>query len=116
MAPTLGGNMGGAVQIALSMSLDGYVTGKNPTIEEPLGNADDVIRPGGEFWIVTETFEDAGGVGAGRTVYDHTRGGGEDPPFRMPVFVPTTRPREPRVAGETTFTFVEDVETAIRMA
>ena len=34
----------------------------------------------------------------------------------MPVFVPTHRPHDVRVAGETTFTFVPDIETAIEMA
>lgn len=34
----------------------------------------------------------------------------------MPVFVPTHRPHDVRVAGATTFTFVTDVETAIARA
>ncbi len=34
----------------------------------------------------------------------------------MPVFVVTHRPREVRVAGATTFTFVDGVETAIEQA
>lgn len=34
----------------------------------------------------------------------------------MPVFVPTHRAREPRVAGATTFRFVPDVESAIAQA
>lgn len=34
----------------------------------------------------------------------------------MPVFVPTHRPREVRVAGATTFTFVPDVQSAIKQA
>jgi dihydrofolate reductase len=108
--------MGGAVQISLSMSLDGFITGKDPTPENPLGDAGDIIRPGGEFWMVQEQFAAAGAIVAGRTVYDHTDGWGEDPPYRMPVFVPTHRPREVRVAGATTFTFVPDVATAIAMA
>jgi hypothetical protein len=32
----------GAVQLSLSMSIDGYVTGRNPTRENPLGDAPDV--------------------------------------------------------------------------
>ncbi|MFI7677436.1 dihydrofolate reductase family protein [Actinophytocola sp. NPDC049390] len=106
----------GAVQIVLSMSLDGYITGKDPTVENPLGNAGDIIRPGGERWMRDEVMESTGAVVAGRTVYDHTHGWGENPPFRRPVFVPTHRPQEVRVAGETTFTFVPDVTTAVTMA
>lgn len=106
----------GAVQISLSMSLDGYVTGKNPTVKHPLGNAADVIRPGGERWMRDEMMGGMGSVVAGRTVYDHTHGWGDNPPFKVPVFVPTHRPHEVRVAGATTFTFVPDVPTAIAMA
>lgn len=108
--------MSGLVHVNLSMSLDGYVTGRDPTPERPLGDAADIIRPGGERWIADETIHAAGAVVAGRTVYDHTDGWGDDPPFKMPTFVPTHRPREPRVAGATTFTFVPNVETAIEMA
>lgn len=106
----------GVVQVALSMSLDGYVTGKNPTVEHPLGNAADIIRPGGEGWMRDEMRGAMGSVVAGRTVYDHTQGWGDDPPFEVPVFVPTHRPRDVRVAGATTFTFVPDVKTAVAMA
>ncbi|HEY7593190.1 MAG TPA: dihydrofolate reductase family protein [Actinophytocola sp.] len=108
--------MSGSVQIALSMSLDGFITGKDPTPEHPLGDAADVIRPGGERWMGDETVNAMGSVVAGRTVYDHTDGWGDDPPFKVPVFVPTHRPREVRVAGATTFTFVPDVVTAVAMA
>jgi dihydrofolate reductase len=106
----------GLVHVNLSMSLDGFITGRDPTPERPLGDAADIIRPGGERWIAGETMKAAGAVVAGRTVYDHTDGWGDDPPFKMPTFVPTHRPMETRVAGATTFTFVPDVETAIAMA
>jgi dihydrofolate reductase len=61
-------------------------------------------------------FSRAGAVVAGRATYDHVHGWGEDPPFKMPVFVPTHRPHPVRVAGATTFTFVADVEIAIAQA
>lgn len=108
--------MNGLVHVNLSMSLDGFITGRDPTPARPLGDAADIIRPGGERWMADETMEAAGAVVAGRTVYDHTNGWGDDPPFKMPTFVPTHRPKEPRVAGATIFTFVPDVETAIAMA
>jgi dihydrofolate reductase len=107
----------GVVEISLSMSLDGFITGPDPDERQPLGaGGDAVIRPGGERWMVDELFARSGAVVAGRAVYDHVQGWGEDPPFRMPVFVPTHRPRGDRVAGATTFTFVPDVETAIARA
>lgn len=104
------------VEITLSMSLDGYITGPGANHDQPLGTAADVIKPGGESWMVREAFAAAGAVVAGRRVYDHVDGWGDDPPFKMPVFVPTHRPRPVRVAGATTFTFVDDVETAIKEA
>jgi dihydrofolate reductase len=104
------------VGITLSMSLDGYITGPEPSAEQGLGTAGDVLRPGGELWMVDELFAAIGAVVAGRTLYDITNGWGEDPQFKMPVFVVTHRPREVRVAGATTFTFVDGVETAIEQA
>jgi dihydrofolate reductase len=107
----------GVVEITLALSLDGFITGPDATAEQPLGvGGAPVLRPGGEMWMTEEAFSNAGAVVAGRTVYDHTGGWGEEPPFRMPVFVPTHRPREVRVAGATTFTFVPDVESAIARA
>jgi dihydrofolate reductase len=49
-------------------------------------------------------------------MYDHAQGWGEDPPFKMLVFVPTHRPCEVRVAGATPFAFVPDVQSAIAQA
>ena len=108
----------GIVEIVLSMSLDGFITGPDPTVEHPLGvgAGPDTLKPGGERWMVDELFARSGAVVAGRAMYDHVHGWGEEPPFKMPVFVPTHRPREIRVAGATTFTFVTDVETAITQA
>jgi dihydrofolate reductase len=106
----------GVVEISLSMSLDGFITGPDAGEEQPLGTGGDVLRPGGERWMIDELFAAAGAVVAGRGVYDHVHGWGEEPPFKMPVFVPTHRPREVRVAGATTFTFVTDVESAIAQA
>jgi dihydrofolate reductase len=107
----------GIVEITLAMSLDGLITGPDPTAAHPLGvYGDDILRPGGERWMVDESITNSGAVVAGRTVYDHTDGWGDEPPFRMPVFVPTHRPLAPRVAGATTFTFVPDVRTAVAEA
>lgn len=66
--------------------------------------------------MVDESTAAAGAVVAGRRTYDIVDGWGADPPFKMPVLVPTHRPREARIAGATTFTFVPDVESAIAQA
>jgi dihydrofolate reductase len=106
----------GIVEITLAMSLDGYVTGPEPTKEQPMGRGGDAVGPGGERYLVEETMAAAGAVVAGRAVHDIVDGWGDDPPFRMPTFVPTHRPRPPRTAGATTFTYVPDVATAVELA
>lgn len=69
--------------------------------------------------IVGEQFEQAGAYVMGRRMFD---GGekpwGDEPPFRAPVFVVTSRPREPlHRQGGTTFTFVTDgVAAAVEQA
>jgi dihydrofolate reductase len=69
--------------------------------------------------VIAETFQAAGAYVMGRRMAD---GGevpwGEDPPFRAPVFVVTSRPRQtlPREGG-TSFTYVTaGVESAIGQA
>jgi dihydrofolate reductase len=105
------------VQITLSMSLDGFITGPDPREKQPLGEGGDAfLRPGGAPWMVDEVLGAAGAVVVGRAMYDHVHGWGEDPPFKKPVFVVTHRPQEVRVAGATTFTFVPGVEAAITRA
>ncbi len=59
----------GVVKVTLSMSLDGFITGKDPNTEQPLGTAGNVLRPGGERWMVEELFANAGAVVAGIVTY-----------------------------------------------
>ncbi len=106
----------GRVRISLSMSIDGYISGSGITPETPLGHGGDVIRPGGERWMGEQLAAESGAAIAGRGLYDLVDGWGPEPPYRMPVFVPTHRPRPDRVAGETTFSFVPDVKVALDLA
>ena len=62
--------------------------------------------------MVDEVMHAAGAVVAGSTVYDQTQGWATTPRSRCLPFVPTHRPHDVRVAGETTFTFVPDIEMA----
>ena len=134
------------LRLDISISLDGYVAGPDPTEQEPLGVGGEQLhewaleleawrKPHGlEGGAVNESTavleESLAGVGAtvmGRNMF----GGegsweekpwdgwwGEEPPFHMPVFVLTHHPREPLVkAGGTTFTFVTDgIESALEQA
>lgn len=124
------------LKLQISVSLDGYVAGPNPGEEQPLGEGGEALhewalklaawrqphgRQGGEVSPSTEVFEDAtenvGAVIMGRRMFGGDGPWGEDPwqgwwgdepPFKMPVFVLTHHEREPLVKGATTFHFVTD--------
>ena len=122
----------------ISMSLDGYVAGPNPTLDEPLGEGGEQLHEwvvgldvwrdahgleGGERTQDSELMEESlarqGAVIMGRKMFssgsgpwedDPKAGGwwGDDPPFGMPVYVLTSHARAPETMGDTTFTFVTD--------
>ena len=120
-----------SVLLDVTLSLDGYlagpgddlgrlhawVFGENPdrTGDAPRRSApvpEDVV-------ILEEAFGRTGAVIAGRRTYDlGAPYWGDEPPFRVPVFVLTHQPRETLVKrGGTTFTFVADgIESALRQA
>jgi dihydrofolate reductase len=130
----------------ISISLDGFVAGPNPSEEHPLGERGEELhewvfklaawrkphgREGGEVNASTPIFEEAvANVGAtimGRGMFgggpgpwgdDPWRGWwGEEPPFHHPVFVLTNHAREPLALEGTTFTFVTDgIESALARA
>ena len=111
--------------IEITMSLDGYVAGPNPTLEEPLGEGGERIHEwmtvlrsfrerhgmeGGEDGVSSEVLEEsmnaAGAVLMGRKMFSGGEGPwaddpkaeawwGDDPPFHAPVFVLTHHAREP---------------------
>jgi dihydrofolate reductase len=125
------------VKFDISMSLDGYVAGPNPSVEDPLGEGGERLHEwafglaswreshgesGGETGtvddLVRESLAANGAVIMGRNMFGGGKGPwgddpwqgwwGEEPPFGMPVFVLTHHEREPLVKGETTFTFATD--------
>ena len=128
----------GKVVLDISSSLDGFVAGPNPTLEEPLGQDGERLHewvfplkgwrephgleggePGEVSDLVAEGVASQGAVVMGRRMFSGGSGPweddpnasgwwGEEPPFRKPVFVLTHHAREPLVLGETTFTFVTD--------
>jgi dihydrofolate reductase len=132
----------------MSVSLDGFVAGPDPTLERPLGEGGELLHEwaiGLESWrerhglsggeqsadseLVAETLASTGAVVMGRRMFSGGEGAweddpnadgwwGDDPPFRMPVFVVTHHARD-TVAKErgTSFAFVtEGVEAAIEQA
>jgi dihydrofolate reductase len=122
----------------MSMSLDGYVAGPNAGAGNPLG--DEGVRI--QQWMfdlasfremqdltggktnkddeeLRQRFAPTGAVVMGRRMFDEGEDPwGDNPPFRMPVFVVTHEARDRLVKeGGTTFTFVTDgIESALEQA
>lgn len=114
------------VKVDISVSLDGYVAGPDDGPEQPLGRGGEALHEwviatagwrerhgyeGGTSGVDSEMLEEAfAGVRAivmGRRMFGLGEPyWGDDPPFRMPVFVVTHEQREAIVRGETTFAFV----------
>jgi dihydrofolate reductase len=126
------------LRFEISISVDGFVAGPNPSEEHPLGEGGEQLhewvvklaawreshgKEGGEVNasspLMEESLARAGAVVMGRNMFGGGPGPwgddpwegwwGDEPPFHMPVFVLTHHPREPRVKEcGTTFTFVTD--------
>jgi len=122
----------------ISVSLDGFVAGPAPSLEEPLGRGGEQLhewafrlaawrRPHGleggedgpEARWVAEIVERTGGYVMGRRMFSGGEGPwesdpnatgwwGDDPPFHHSVFVLTSHEREPLELSDTTFMFVTD--------
>ena len=136
----------GEIVVDITMSLDGFVAGPDPGPDQPLGRGGERLhdwayglttfkerhgRAGGERnvddEVMAESLDRQGAVVMGRGMFGGGPGPwgedpwdgwwGDDPPFRMPVFVLTHHAREPLTKGSTTFTFVtEGIEAALDRA
>ncbi len=126
------------LRFQISVSLDGFVAGPDPSEEDPLGKGGEQLhewviklaawrephgREGGEVNASTPVMEEAldnvGAIVMGRNMFGGGPGPwgedpwqgwwGDEPPFHAPVFVLTHHEREPlEKQGGTTFTFVTD--------
>src|SRR6266540_1683452 len=109
----------------ISISLDGFVAGPNPSLEQPLGEGGDLLHEwaitatswreahgleGGEknadSDVIEESLRATGAVVMGRKMFSGGEGPwendpradgwwGDDPPFHVPVFILTHHAREP---------------------
>jgi dihydrofolate reductase len=130
----------------ISMSLDGFVAGPDPTEQEPLGKRGEELHEwvlplaawrephgyeGGEVNastpIVESWTENVGANIMGRNMFGGGPGPwgeppwqgwwGDEPPFHHPVFVLTHHARDPLELKGTTFHFVTDgIESALEQA
>lgn len=126
------------LRFQVSMSLDGFIAGPNPSEKDPLGEGGMQLhewafeleawraphgREGGEVNASTPVVEEAltnvGATMMGRKMFGGGPGPwgetpwegwwGDDPPFHTPVFVLTHHPRAPlEKQGGTTFFFISD--------
>ena len=124
------------VRFSITMSVDGYIAGPNPSFEHPLGEGGEQLhewalaleawrRPhgleGGEAnestQVMEATQENVGAYLMGRNMFGGGPGAwgddpwngwwGDDPPFHTPVFFVTHNARDPiDLQGGTTLTFV----------
>ena len=117
----------------MSVSLDGFGTGLNQTLEHPFGEA---VGERLHRWMFEEAEANQRALDAiveasafimGRNMFSPGRGAwdedwkgwwGDDPPYHAPVFVLTNHPREPvEMQGGTTYIFVTDgIESALAQA
>jgi dihydrofolate reductase len=111
----------------ISISLDGFVAGPNPSLEKPLGEGGELLHEwafaaaswreshgleGGEknadSDVIEESLRATGAVVMGRKMFSGSEGPwendpradgwwGDDPPFHVPVFVLTHHARETKV-------------------
>src|SRR5690242_740951 len=120
------------VGAAITISLDGYITGPNDGPDKGLGDGGERLH----YWVFggpwsyetgprgTPEGEDAaylaesmgrgGAVVVGRNMYEAAGHWGEKNPFGVPTFVVTHRPEDEPASGE--FTFVGDFGQAIERA
>jgi dihydrofolate reductase len=135
----------GKVTVDISMSLDGFVAGPNPTREEPLGAGGEQLHEwmlgtkgwrephgleGGETGpdsdMMERAFANVGAIVMGRRMFggegpwgDEPWQGwwGDEPPFHLAVYVLTNHEREPLEKVGTTFHFVTDgIDSAMAQA
>jgi dihydrofolate reductase len=115
----------GKLTFHISVSLDGYIAGPDPSLEEPLGKGGEKLHEwalrteawraehgyeGGEHGVdsdvIAESTRNVGAYVMGRKMFSGGEGGWEDdprasgwwgdtPPFGVPVFVLTHHAREP---------------------
>lgn len=119
----------GKVFAQITMSLDGYATGPNVNVDNPMGDGgtqlhywlfgDGVKGPSAvDQQVAADMFSNTGAFIVGKTMFDvGIRTWGDDGAFGMPCFVVTHHSRPDLKKDATTFSFVTDgTDSALRRA
>ena len=103
------------VHFHISMSLDGFVTGPNEGLGNPLGDDDGRLhdwmfaaKTEANAEVLDEVYARTGAILMGKRMFDvGVEPWGDPPPFERPVFVITHEARDPMpMQGGTTYNFV----------
>jgi len=116
----------GKTHCDISMSLDGFITGPDARVGNPLGDDDGrlhdwmfAMATGEGAEVLDEAYARTGAILMGRRMFDvGVEPWGDPPPFQRPVFVLTHKERDPMpMQGGTTYHFVTDgVDAALELA
>jgi dihydrofolate reductase len=113
------------IVVDISMSLDGFVTGPNAGVGNPLGDDQGRLhdwmfdqQTEADRAVLDGVYETGGALVMGRRMFDvGYEPWGDPPPFGMPVFVVTHRPQVPLpMGGGTTYTFALSLDAALDTA
>ena len=116
----------GRVKAEISMSLDGYIAGRDVRVGNGMGDDGDRLhdwrfdaRTPTDEAIVADLYATTGAVVIGKRMFDvGFEPWGDPPPFGMPVFIVTHHHRDAMpMQGGTTYTFVADgIDAALEQA
>jgi dihydrofolate reductase len=114
----------GKLILSFSMSLDGFIAGRDVSVEQPMGKGGERLHDWmfkSDSAVDKEMAEElAPGIGAvlvGRRTFDVGIGPWEDTPYPAPTFVLTHQKRAPLAMKSGIFTFVADgIESALDQA
>src|SRR5947209_5132317 len=133
--PTRGANAMSSTVLYMSMSLDGFITGPNASLENPLGDggqrlhewlfpvgaeqhhkaADQQLRGGANRQIYDEAMS-TGAVIAGRGTFEGAGGWDGDHHDGVPIYILSRNPAPAWAAGWPAVHYVSDLEDAVRDA
>ncbi|GAA1821997.1 dihydrofolate reductase family protein [Luedemannella flava] len=127
--------MTGLVVADITMSVDGFVAGRNDGLGRGLGEGGEAIHDwvmggpwtyaqgpmfdptGPDREAIDAMHTEYGAVIVGRRMYDVVDGWGDEAAFPQPVFVLTSRPHPRREVGTSSYTFVTDgIHAALEQA